>query len=116
MPVYLHPPSLHMIRPSNMAFHNLCKNNTIPFFIKNHLGLGLKFCPNPRTSSALYDLNTSRLGDNYHRYIFFRAGNVENNFEKPVLYVPTNGLGGPIEDRYHDLLNNFFHALDHHFQ
>ena len=113
---YLHPPSLQVVRPSNMAFHNLCKKNFIPSFIKNYLGLGLKFCPNPRTSSALHDINTLRLGDDYHRYIFFRAGDIAQTFEKPTLYVPTNGLGGPIEDHYHDRLHTFVNALDRHFQ
>ena len=113
---YLNPLSLQMIRPSNMAFHNLYKNNTIPFFIKNYLGLGLKFCPNPCTSLALYNHNTSHLGNDYHHYIFFRDGDVENDFEKPVLYVPTNGLRGPIEDHYYDRLHNFVRAINHHFQ
>ena len=113
---YLYPPSLKMIRPSNMAFHNLCKLHTIPSFIKKYLGLGLNFCPNPRTSSSLYDIDTERLRDDYHRYIFFRAGDIENDFEKPTLYVPTNGLGGPIEDHYHDRLATFVRALDRNFQ
>ena len=105
-----------MIRPTNMAFHNLCKTQQIPSFIKNFLGLGLKFCPNPRTSSSLFDLDISRLSEDYHRYIFFRAGEVESDFDKPTLYVPTHGLGGPIDDKYYHRLDNFVSALDLRFQ
>jgi hypothetical protein len=37
------------LQPKNLAFHNLCKNNTLPPGSKALLGLNLKFCLSNKT-------------------------------------------------------------------
>ena len=41
-------------RPTNKAFHNLCKSTSIPTGTKSLLGMGLKFCPTrPRPTNNI---------------------------------------------------------------
>ena len=94
-----------------MAYHNLCKITAIPNFIKHYLGLSLKFCPTPCTTSAFYDFDFQRFSDDYCRYIFFRAGDRPDDYSHPPLYVPTDTVPGPIDELYIDQLNLFTLAL-----
>ena len=74
----------------------MCKTCTIPSFIKNYLGLGLKFCPNPKFSLTSDKADTSRLHDDYLPHVFFNSGEEESTFNKPALYVP---LGWDVQSK-----------------
>ena len=41
------PFNFYSQRPTNVKFHNLTRNKTLPYQVKELLGLGFQFCPNP---------------------------------------------------------------------
>ena len=96
-----------------MAYHNLCKKTKVPSFIKNLLGLGLKFCPNPRQSSAPSDIALQRLSDDYHRFIFFNSS-TQKDYEKPPLYINTNWVP-KIPEKYKQRFERFQERIIHDF-
>ena len=100
------PTAFSITCPCNLTYHHLCKKCEIPPFIKKYLGLGLKFCPTPSTSSSSDQVDLTRFHDDNCPYIFFSTGSLESDFEKPPLYVPSNRVP-PIDDLYIERLHNF---------
>lgn len=107
------PTTFQMKRPKNMAYHNLCKNIKVPSFVRNLLGLGLKFCPNPKKSSAPTDISLQRLSDDYHRFIFFNSS-TQNEYEKPPLYINKEWVP-TIPNKYEQRLEKFQDRVTNHF-
>ena len=67
------PLRLILCQPRNKQYHNLCINTQPPDEIEDLLGLGVKFCPQPRVSikeNAL-NANISRFRRNFHCKVYF---------------------------------------------
>jgi hypothetical protein len=93
-------PLHYLTRPSNIAFHQLCKSATLPEGTANLLGLGLTFCiESPRPTAQTRQLATSvhRLRRSVRLHALFEkdenddsAGGIgDEGSYIPKLYVPS---------------------------
>jgi hypothetical protein len=93
-------PHHYFTRPSNTAFHNLCKSATLPDGTANLLGLGLTFCiESPRPTAQTRQLATSvhRLRRSVRLHALFKkdenddsaGGRGDESSYIPKLYIPS---------------------------
>ena len=95
------PLDLLILRPRNLAYHNLCKANDFPSTIKSFLGLGLNFCFKPTASTRQSDVQIERFRKNlYTRVAFANAPELE----KHDLFIPSTGWVPP--DPVNQLITN----------
>ena len=99
------PAWFYFSRPTNLAFHNLTSTLTPPRYLKSLLGLGLKFIPTPRKTTAWSELSKvdpmrphgfPRLHRDLHLRCHF-AGNSMNDEEdyNPRMYLTSKWTPPP---------------------
>ena len=87
------PDWLYFNRPSNIAFHNLTHNFTIPVHLRSLLGLGLNYCLCQPSLLGSRSLDCDRFRkDIYTKMIF--AG---ERTSAPPLHAPSNWQPDPLQ-------------------
>ena len=68
-----HHGSILLAKQPNIAFHNLCKQNSHHPGLRSLLGLGLNFCPRPKFTSSSNDVDLARFRHDASVKFFFQG-------------------------------------------
>ena len=99
----------YLHRPSQMSYHDLCRNKQPPKGIGLTLGLGLKFCIQTNTPPPNLNKSYTRfINDVRKRYIF--AG-IEQKDTPKKLYIKSQWTPEKTDDHMEGRLNNFIYQI-----
>jgi hypothetical protein len=101
------------LQPKNLAFHNLCKNNTLPPGSKALLGLNLKFCLSNKTITNDISKTMLQLARSIRiQYYLMETGTTnDSTYEKQIYVKNTNWHPPPAPWAIEEKITDFEKAL-----
>ena len=108
---------MHNAQPTNRSCHNLCTRLTPPFNFETLLGLGLNFCPVPRSVTTSTDF--SNVCDRFRRDAHTKAVfATKYPSTPPSLFIRSNWEPDPyaVPNEISGRVSRFLAALQPHFQ
>ena len=84
------PSWYYFSRPSNLAFHDITTISKPPKNLRSLLGLGLKFCPTPRSTPSNILDTTERLQHDLFCKVFYAGKDLNQNDYDPKMYVKSS--------------------------
>ena len=102
-------------RPTNLAFHDLTKNKSVPLVAREILGLSTKFIPTKQFTSSAAELERSQTNfrRDAHLKVFFADNPIDN--DPPKLYIKSKWRP-PLEEIPQEVdtrICNFFREINH---
>ena len=80
------PTWYYFTRPSNLAFHDITTTSKPPSNLRSLLGLGLKFCPTPRSTPSQILSTTLRLHHDLFCKVFYAGKKLDKADYDPKMY------------------------------
>ena len=105
--------------PTNLTFHNLTTNKTLPTDVHHLLGLGLKYIPTPKLNITESQLDTSlaRFDRDFGLKVFFAGDEDDDNYINTEMRLKSTWRAPPpppdIDSRIHRFTSNI---LQHYTQ
>jgi len=98
--ILLNLPSIFLTkRLKNSSFHNLCTTKVnLPPSINSLLGLGLNFCPAPKSTTRLNQIDLNRFENDFRCRIHFTNGPELDTIDQ--LYVPNTEWKPPTPENF----------------
>ena len=93
--------------PTNLTFHNLTTNKTLPTDVHHLLGLGLKYIPTPKLNITESQLDTSlaRFDRDFGLKVFFAGDEDDDNYINTEMRLKSTWRAPPpppdIDSRIH---------------